>query len=594
MRNARRRRFVPRAFPLESRTLLSTTGPFQYNWLGQQANEDLTGPTAAVGPDGIVDDEIQLTGTDPTLKIDYVQINLNGYTTPCWESYPDLDGYSNAEVIDVSGSSGKTYNLFFNPVGQSGPSLNGQSQTLTLNIYYYQSGGSTLCNQSLSVPVGSSNPADTITLSAPTSVTWNGFTASWGGQQSSGLVNINVSGLSYPILGAFLSNQTYNYWSYGTLFSSGQQLSSSQNGSTATISFPPDTNEAGGTMTLRLDFGSYGQQATQFLGGYCDPGLASTISGTSKTETPGNPNSDFLQTDANTYGTIYLSSGTYIMDEQLILNNPVTIEPAAGASATLVFEQTQPTSNQFPAPNSWSDAIRINSSRVTLENFSIQFSGSFLWTTTANSTPNVIDTSGSPSDVTISGMKIQGPTQSLFDETTNPIASASIPRSPTLTDTFQQDEIGTGLNEWTALNGKWSESGGTITQGQVSTSTPEEKLLVNSPTSYPDAEEIEANVDVTSMTSGSDARVGVSLDDNSSGEGYNLVFHETSSGIALQFLNDSVDWSTPDYNNNWQPNTYYTFQFVVVPLGGDVDALFGKVWQAGSSRFLTVIRRFLP
>jgi len=522
-----------------------------------------------------VDDEIQLTTTNASLTISYVKINLNGYTTPSWESSPDLDGYSNAEVIDVSGASGKTYNVFFNPIGQSGPSLQtGQQQQLTVNVYYNG------YDDSLSVPVGSSNPGDTTTLSAPTSIAWNGFSASWGEQQSTGLVQINVSGLSQSIVGAFLSNQTYNYWSSGTLYSSGQQLSSvSQNGSTATISFSPDTNKAGGTMTLRLDFGSYGQQATQFAGGYCDLGLASNISSSYKIE-PAGASASQIETDANTYGTVYLSAGTYNMNQQLILNNPVTIEPVAGASATLVFTQPQTTSGSpMPTPTSWSDAVRINASHVTLENFCIQFSGPFLWTTTTTSTPNVIDTSNSPSDVTISGMNIQGPTQSLFDEATNP--TASIPTSPTFTDTLQNNKIGTGL-EWTALNGNWSESGGTITQSQVSTSTPEEKLLVNSPTSYPDADEIEANVDVTSMTNPSDGRAGVSLDDNSSGEGYNLVFHETSNGLALQLLNDGVDWSAAVYNN-WQLNTYYTFQFVVVPLGGDVDALFGKVWLAGTS-----------
>jgi len=549
---------------------------------------DLTGPTAAVGPDGTVDDEIQLTSSSSNYAISYVEIALNGYTNPRWESSPDLDGYSNAEVIDVTGGSGKAYDVYFNPTGQSGPSLQtGQNQQLTVNVYYVDQNNNKYTD-TLSVAVGSSNPGDTTTLAAPTSITWNGFTASWQNQTSDGLVHINLANLpqGQTIQGAFLSDQVANGnygsdWYYGTLTPTsqsgipGQQLHSI---SSAALTFYPDTNEAGATLTLRLDFGSYGQEATQFLGGYCDPGVGTSISGTSKTETPGNPNSDFLQTDANSYGTIYLSSGTYYMNEQLILNNPVTIEPASGATATLVFEQTQTTSGSFPSPTSWPDAVRINASHVTLENFSIQFSGPFLWTTTSGSTPNVIDTSGTPSDVTISWMNIQGPTQSLFDEATNPVGS--IPTSETFFDTFQTNQIGTGL-KWTQLNGNWSESGGTMTQSLVSTSTPEEKLLVNSPTSFPDAEEIEANVDVTAMTPNSDARAGVSLDDNSSGQGYNLVFHETSNGIALQLLNDGVDWSTAVYNG-WQLNTYYTFQLVVVPQGGGVDALFGKVWQVGT------------
>ncbi len=583
MRNPRRRRFVPRALRLEPRRLLAN---FSAAWLGQTANMDLTGPTAAVGPDGTVDDEIQLTTPSTNFAISYVQMTLNGYTTPRWESWPDLDGYSNAEVIDVSGASGKTYNVFFNPTGQSGPSLQtGQGQQLTVNVYYHDQSNNNSYSDSLSLAVGASNPGDTTTLSAPTPITWNGFTASWAGQQSSGVVDINVSGLSHTIMGAFLSDQVANGkygsdWYYGTLTPSsqsgmpGQNLSSvAQSGTGATLSFNPDTNEAGSTMTLRLDFGSYGQQATQFLGGTSDPGLATSVNGSSKIETPGNPNSDFLQTDANAYGTIYLSSGTYTMNEQLVLNDPVTIEPMAGATATLVFTQPQQTGK---APVIWPDAVEIKASHVTLENFSIRFSGSFLWTTTGGFSTGAIHTYGTPSDITITGMNIQGPTQSLFGQATDP--TASIPTSQTFADTFTSNSIGPGL-KWTALGGSWNESGGTLTQSQVSRSGVE-KVLVNSTTPYPGAEEIEANVLLTSISG--DGRAGVSLDNNSSGQGYNLVFHDAAGGLAVQLLNDGIDWSTPVYNN-WQTNHWYTFQLVVVPQGGDVDALFGKVWPTGAT-----------
>ena len=313
---------------------------------------DLTGPSAAVGPDGFVDDEIQLTAANANLTIDSVQISLYGSpnSNPRWESVPDLDGYSNAEVIDVSGApgtSGKTYNVFFNPFGTSGPSLQTavqgqQPQQLSVNVYYNDQSGNRYTDN-LTVPVGSSNPTLTTTLAPPAAITWNGFTASWSGQdtaQNGGKVHVAVSGLTYPILGAVLSDQFANnsspsYWTYGTLASSSPPsgaLYVTQTGATADIAFAPLDTEAGATLTLRLDFGSsYGQQAAQFLGESCDPGLTvANIQGTSKTETPGTPNSDFLQGDANNYGTIYLSTGTYYMDQQLILNQPVTICPAPG------------------------------------------------------------------------------------------------------------------------------------------------------------------------------------------------------------------------------------------------------------------------
>src|SRR5271165_1407416 len=591
VKHSRKRRFVPVALRLESRRLL-TTPNFQPTWLGQTANMDLTGPSAAVGPDGYVDDEIQLRAANANLTIDSVQISLYGSpnSNPRWESAPDLDGYSNAEVIDVSGSAGKTYDVFFNPFGLSGPSLQtGQGQELSVNVYYNDQSGNQYTDN-LTVPVGSSDPTLTTTLSAPASITWDGFTASWSGQataQNGGKVHVAVSGLTYPILGAVLSDQFANnsspsYWTYGTLASSSPPsgaLYVTQTGATADIAFAPLDTEAGATLTLRLDFGpSYGQQAAQFLGESCDPGLTvANIQATSKTETPGTPNSDFLQADANTYGTIYLSSGTYYMDQQLILNQPVTICPAPGASATLVFSQPQSSTT----PNVWSDAIEIRSSHVTLQGFSIQFMGSFLWTTTVGSSTGVINTYNSPIDVTISGMNIQGPTQSLFDQATDP--GASVPTSQVLADTFATNTLG---SEWTVLGGTWTEGNGTLSQTANGWDSGIKKVLVNSTTPYPGAEEIEANVRLDSIAG--DGRAGVSLDNDSNGNGYNLVFHEATNGLAVQLLNDARDWSsvaiyTDSNGNPWQLSTYYTFKLVVVPQGDGVDALFGKVWLSGTA-----------
>jgi hypothetical protein len=480
----------------------------------------------------------------------------------------------------VTGS-GETYDVYFNPTGESGPSLvGGTGQQLSVNLYYTNNQpGQHVDN--LSVAVASSNPGEKTTLAAPTSITWNGFTASWGNQQSTGAVYVNVSGVPpYTIQGAFLSNQAYNYWSCGSLQSSGQPLTLvSQNGTNATLSFSPDTNEAGDTLTLRLDFGSYGQQATQFLGGYSDPGLAEKISSSTYTE-PAGASGAQIQADANQYGTLYLSAGsTYYMNQQLILNKPVTIESAPGPKATLIFTQPQP-QPQPPsdAVNIWPDAVEIKASNVTLENFIIQFSGPFLWTTTGGSSTGVINTYVNTSDITISGMIIQGPTQSLFDQATDPTDS-SVPQNQIFEDQFTNTTLD---SQWTPLGGTWKEGGGTLSQTSNSTSPGVRKVIVNSSTPFPGAEEIEANVNLDSISV--DGRAGVSLDNNSSGSGYNLVFHLNGSTLSVQLLNDGVDWSQPiteDVNNNdgaWQEFKWYTFELVVVPQGNGVDALFGKVW----------------
>ena len=281
---SRRRRFVPRALPLESRRLLATN--FQVSWLGQTSSMDLTGPDAGVGPDGYLDDEIQLTTKNAGLVVQSVQISLIGSPNPRWESAPNLDGSSNAELIDVSGTSGRTYNVFFNPFDLSGQNAlkSGQGQQLEVNVSYTDNGNGA-STDNLIVSVGSSNPAAMTPLSAPGPVSWNGFTASWGGQDAAadgGRVHVAIAGLTRPILGAVLSDQVANgkypsYWSYGTLAPSSPSsgaLALSQSGSTADLAFAPIASEASATLTLRLDFGApYGQQAAQFLGGACDPGL---------------------------------------------------------------------------------------------------------------------------------------------------------------------------------------------------------------------------------------------------------------------------------------------------------------------------------
>src|SRR5208337_4800671 len=107
-------------------------------------------------------------------------------------------------------------------------------------------------------------------------IAWDGFTASWSGQdtaQNGGKVHVAVAELTHPILGAVLSDQVANNsypscWTYGTLASSSPPsgaLYVTQTGTTADIAFAPLDTEAGATLTLRLDFGSYGQQAAQFL-----------------------------------------------------------------------------------------------------------------------------------------------------------------------------------------------------------------------------------------------------------------------------------------------------------------------------------------
>ncbi len=104
-------------------------------------------------------------------------------------------------------------------------------------------------------------------------------------------------------------------------------------------------------------------------------------------------------------------------------------------------------------------------------------------------------------------MNIQGPTQSLFDQATDP--TASVPVSQVFTDKFGGTSLG---SSWTVLGGTWTENNGTVSQTNAVWTTGVRKTLVNSRYPFPGAAEIEANVRLDSILY--DGRAGVSLDND--------------------------------------------------------------------------------
>ena len=106
-----------------------------------------------------------------------------------------------------------------------------------------------------------------------------------------------------------------------------------------------------------------------------------------------------------------------------------------------------------------------------------------------------LDASGRPPiDVTITGMNIQGPAQSLFDQATDPTASVAV--SPVFADTFGGSSLG---SSWTVLGGTWSETNGTLSQTQCTWTTGSGRPWWPPPTPYPGAAEIVANVRLDSI-----------------------------------------------------------------------------------------------
>ena len=168
-------------------------------------------------------------------------------------------------MIDVSGSSGKTYDVFFNPFGLSGPSLQtGLDQYLSVNVYYNDQSGNRYTDN-LTVPVGSSNPTLTTTLSAPAAITWNSFTASWSGQdtaQNGGKVHVAVSGLAHPSWGPSCPTSLPTTVPFLLDIRHPWLIEPPERGPVRHSDrcdrghcLCPLNNEAGATLTLRLDFG---------------------------------------------------------------------------------------------------------------------------------------------------------------------------------------------------------------------------------------------------------------------------------------------------------------------------------------------------
>ena len=285
--SSRRRRFVPRDSPWESRRLLATD--FQVSWLGQTSSMDLTGPDAGVGPDGYLDDGIAnvITTKDPGLVVQSVQISLIGSPNPRWESAPNLDGSSNAELIDVSSASpaGRTTSSLqpLRPISGQNALKSGQGQQLEVNVSYTDKGNGASID-SLIVSVGSSDPAAVTppVRARPGLLEWlHGELGRSGRGSRRRESSRRHRGADPPVLGAVLSDQVAN-GKYPSLFVLRRAGSvepiergpgSRQSGSTADLAFAPIASEACATLTLRLDFGApFGQQAAQFLGGACDPG----------------------------------------------------------------------------------------------------------------------------------------------------------------------------------------------------------------------------------------------------------------------------------------------------------------------------------
>jgi len=128
---------------------------------------------------------------------------------------------------------------------------------------------------------------------------------------------------------------------------------------------------------------------------------------------------------------------------------------------------------------------------------------------------------------------------------------------------------------WTTRNGTWSE-GSVLSQTNASAADPDKAILSNSGVAFPTNFCVQAKLRVNTWGGGDNARVGIGLMTDGSGNAYNLVFHSDTNTVA--FLYDQVVWGN-SYAFTWNVGTWYWFKLKYETDGN----LYGKVWQDGTS-----------
>ncbi len=374
---------------------------FQPTWVGQDGY-DLTGPGPDVGPDGIQDVDIGIRNLKANLTVQSVTVTSSAGETWQYGVNHQLD--NNAELV-LSPGDATQGDLYLNPDSN----MAGWTLTITVN---YSDGKSDTEN----VTAGATDPTLKLATQPLVSLTWNSFGATWEGQNglspaTPGDVDVHLNGLpaDKTIESATLSDEAGAEWYYNPTGASdpldGGAPSMVFNPTTGDLFFPPDRDESGATLTLTLAFSDGAVVATRFAGGTSDPALLSAAaSATSIIAAPG----DDLNALANTYGSVHLTAGTYVMTQTLVLQHPVTI--TADPGATLLFEQ---------APNSatWTAAIKLDAGHITLDGFAVRFAGPIQWTPNISFGPAVIGMNdnydvgagGAHEDIILTHLDLQSP-----------------------------------------------------------------------------------------------------------------------------------------------------------------------------------------
>jgi hypothetical protein len=351
----------------------------QAQWVGQDRH-DAVGPGPSVGPDGVQDARIRLARLGVKVAVKAIRIDGPGGTR--WEFGTNPLLLPNAELIrnakDVSQG-----DLFF----QADRDLIGQR--LKIRVLYE--------NEKLDVTTVTASRIDPtlrMVMAALPKVEERPLTVNWLGQDGEGRtrlgdVHVVLSRLSAssPPAAIVLSDSVRGVWSYRASgrvsdpsepFNGPLDVKFRPDGTSADLFFPPVRDARGDTFTVRLIDADGRMSYARFPGGPCD--LARCAASPEATHVEARPGDD-LQVLVDRYGTVVLSRGTYRLSHPLMLNRPVTLTSAGGA--TLLFAQDR----SDPA---WTTAIKVRCSNTTLNGFAVRFEGTVRWNNDVSYGPAII------------------------------------------------------------------------------------------------------------------------------------------------------------------------------------------------------------
>jgi len=337
-------------------------------WIGQD-RQDWAAKGPSVGPDGLQDVRIHLTGI--SAKVVVKSIRIEGPAGARWEFGTNPKLLSNAELVRDPKDQSQG-DLCFQPDRD----LSTQQITLTVAYENERFDRTTViagpCDPALRVP----QPPLPELFERP-------VTAEWLGQDGQnpkgpGDVHVVITGLpaAPPIVGWVLCDSCRDAWIHrgndqasvpADPFAEALVVKMRSDRKSADVFFTPYRDAGNDTFTLRL-IGADGRSSlVRFAGGRCD--LSKRAPGPEPSRIAARPGDD-IQALVDRYGTVVLAQGSYRLSHPLVLNRPVTLTSEGGA--TLVFDQD---ASQPP----WPAAINVHRGNTTLNGFAVRFAGPIRW-----------------------------------------------------------------------------------------------------------------------------------------------------------------------------------------------------------------------